>query len=121
MFPKRNADEPLELIHGDRRFNRRYDVPLTLRWKVIWRGKVKDSGTGATINLSSGGILFQAEKPLPVGRKVELTIAWPALIDNFPPVQVVVSGVVVRADGNHNAVQMTRHEFRTVAAAQPSR
>jgi hypothetical protein len=92
---------------------------LPLRWKRIWR-KIQDSGVGTAIDLSSGGILFEAEKSLPLGSQVELAIAWPALIANFPPVQVMASGVVVRSDGNRNAIRMVRHEFRTVATAQGS-
>ena len=86
----------------------------------MWRGKLRASGTGTTIDLSSGGILFRAEEPLPVGRQVELSIAWPAFIDGFPPVQLIVYGIIVRSDQNRNAIRMTRHEFRTVAVAQRS-
>ena len=118
--PNTKMDAPVDLIHGDRRFNRRYEISLSLRWSVLWQRQVLASGMGTTIDLSSGGILFQAGRSLPVGKQVELSIAWPAPIADFPPLQLVVSGVVVRSDGNRNAIRMTHHEFRTVAAARSS-
>ena len=115
---KRNADAPVELINADRRYNRRYDIPLELRWKRIRRGKVIEVGTGRTVDLSSGGILFRAEKSLPLGERIELSIAWPVLVDNFPRLQLIVSGMVVRSTGKQNAIRMIQHEFRTVAVAR---
>lgn len=107
----------VDRIHGDRRASRRYEMSLSLRWKLIWREKVIETGTGATIDLSSSGISFRAEKALPLKSRVELSIAWPMFLENFPPLQLIVSGVVVRADGGQNAIRMNGYEFRTVAAA----
>jgi len=114
---KKPVETPVELINGDRRYNRRYDLSLELRWKRLRRGKVLDLGTGTTIDLSSGGILFHAEKALPPGERVELCIAWPLLVDDMPRLQLIVSGIVVRSVGRQNAIRMIQHEFRTVAVA----
>jgi hypothetical protein len=104
----------LDSIAGDRRYDRRYRIDLELRWKLIRRRKVRDAGSGRTLDLSSGGVLFDATRPLPVGMNVELSISWPVLLHNVAPMQLVVSGRVVRAAGSQVAVQMTQHEFRTV-------
>lgn len=101
-------------IAGERRFDRRYQLQLELRWKLIRRRKLQDSGVGRTIDLSSGGILFDATRPLPVGLNVELSISWPVLLHNVAPMQLVVSGRIVRSNGYNTAVQVTQHEFRTV-------
>ena len=101
-------------ISGDRRFDRRYQLQLELRWKLIRRRKVQDTGTGHTIDFSSGGVLFDATRPLPVGLNVELSITWPVLLHNVAPMQLVVSGRIVRSMGARVAVHMTQHEFRTV-------
>src|SRR3954471_23227042 len=95
-----------ERIHGDRRCDRRYNIPLELKWKLVRRRKVLESGTGRTIDLSSGGLLFDAARPLPVGLNVELSISWPALLHNVAPMQLVISGRIVRAEGSRIAVQM---------------
>jgi hypothetical protein len=112
---KRNEGAPVELINGDRRHNRRYDISLELRWKRLRRGKVLEVGTGETIDISSGGILFRAEKALPLGDRLELAVGWPVLVDNFPRLQLIVSGIVVRSNGTQNAITMIQHEFRTLA------
>lgn len=108
----------IETIGGDRRFDRRYQLQLEVRWKLIRRRKVQDAGTGRTIDLSSGGILFDAARPLPAGLNVELNISWPVLLHNVAPMQLVVSGRVVRSSGGHAAIQIVQHEFRTTGATQ---
>jgi len=104
-----NADK----IAGDRRSDRRYDISLDLRWKVIRRRRVLDTGTGITLDLSSGGILFETDRQLPTGLNVELSIAWPVLLHNVAPLQLVVTGRIVRASGRRTAIRMMQHEFRT--------
>ncbi|HTS28087.1 MAG TPA: PilZ domain-containing protein [Bryobacteraceae bacterium] len=104
----------VQSIAGDRRFDRRYQLRLELRWKLIRRRKIQDTGTGYTVDLSSGGILFDAGRPLPVGLNVELSIAWPVLLHNVAPMQLLVSGRVVRSVGNRVAVHAVQHEFRTL-------
>jgi hypothetical protein len=105
--------EQVEAINGDRREDRRYQIHLDLKWKLIRRRRVLDTGTGRTLDLSSGGILFDPGRQLPVGLNVELSISWPVLLRNEAPMQLIVSGRIVRAGGNRVAVSMVQHEFRT--------
>ena len=58
------------------------------RWNVVRRRKVTESGTGRTLDLSSGGILFDAGRPLTPGMGVEISIAWPALLNDVAPMQL---------------------------------
>jgi hypothetical protein len=111
-------DTNTDKIAGDRRSDRRYDIALDLRWKVIRRRRVLDAGTGTTLDLSSGGILFETDRQLPTGLNVELSISWPVLLHNVAPLQLVVTGRIVRAAGRRTAVRMMQHEFRT--AKQPT-
>jgi hypothetical protein len=118
-----NMDWPAQLgqedgIHGDRRNDRRYRIHLELRWKLIRRRRVLDTGTGQTVDLSSGGILFDPGRQLPMGLNVELAIAWPVLLRNEAPMQLIVSGRIVRSGQNRAAVSMTQHEFRTQGSAE---
>jgi PilZ domain len=106
-------NQSTERIRGERRDDRRYNLALDLRWKLVRRRKVLDSGSGKTLDLSSRGLFFDAGRPLPVGLNVEISIAWPALLHNVAPMQLVVSGKIVRADGLRAAVRMAQHEFRT--------
>lgn len=116
-----SEENTTESIRGDRRYDRRYDIALELRWKLVRRRKVLENGAGRTIDLSSGGILFDAGRPLPVGLNVELSIAWPALLHNIAPMQLVISGRIVRTHGERTAVLMMQHEFRTMGVAAGDR
>src|ERR1700689_3529770 len=111
-------DTNAEKIAGDRRSDRRYDIALDLRWKAVRRRREWDAGTGTTLDLSSGGILFETDRQLPTGLNVELSISWPVLLHNVAPLQLVVTGRIVRASGRRTAVRMMQHEFRT--AKQPT-
>jgi hypothetical protein len=104
----------LDSIAEDRRLDRRYDLNLELRWKLIRRRRILETGTGQTIDFSSGGVLFDTGRAMPVGLNVELAIAWPVLLRNTAKLQLVVSGKIVRSLGSRTAIQMTQHEFRTV-------
>src|SRR6266498_2226174 len=88
-----------DAIAGDRRQDRRYQLQLDLKWKLIRRRRVLDTGTGQTIDLSSGGILFDAGRHLPEGLNVELSIAWPVLLHNVAPMQLVIFGRIKRCHG----------------------
>jgi hypothetical protein len=110
-----------EEIAGERRQDRRYEIQLDLRWRLVRRRRVLESGTGRTIDLSSGGIQFETDRPLPAGLNVELSIAWPAMLHNVAPLQLVVSGKIVRSSGRRIAIQKTQHEFRTVGIAADHR
>ena len=101
-------------ISGERRSDRRYRIQLDLRWKLIRRRKVQDIGAGRTVDLSSGGVCFDAGRPLPAGLNVELSIAWPVLLHNVAAMQLAVSGRIVRSQGMQAAVRITHHEFRTM-------
>ena len=108
-------------IAGDRRDDRRYLLQLEVKWKLIRRRRVLDTGVGTTIDLSSGGILFDAGRRLPEGLNVELSIAWPVLLHNLAPMQLVASGRIVRSNGRQVAIQTVQHEFRTVGVPNDHR
>lgn len=102
-----------QTIGGDRRDDRRYDMQLQLRWRLIRRRRTIGSGTGQTIDMSSGGILFAAGSDLPAGLNVELSISWPILLHNVAPMQLVVNGRILRSRNGSAAIRTVAHEFRT--------
>jgi hypothetical protein len=105
--------ETTKTIGGDRRSSRRYYIDLEVRWKLL-RGKVLlDSGIGRTVDFSSGGILVETGRKLPVGRKIHLSVSWPVLLHNAALMQLALEGRIVRSDGARIAVQIVQHEFRT--------
>jgi hypothetical protein len=108
-------------LEKERRYRRRYGIVLDVRWKLVRRRKVLDSGGGATIDLSSRGIRFDAGRQLPIGANVELSISWPALLHKVAPMLLVVSGQIVRSAGVHIAIEIGQHEFRTAGVLAQGR
>ena len=88
-------------------------MQLQLRWKLIRRRRLIDSGTGRTIDLSGGGILFEAGGDLQAGLNVELAIAWPVLLHDVAPMQMMAGGRIVRSGGGWAAIRTVTHQFRT--------
>jgi hypothetical protein len=115
-MPNRTNEPKPDRIAGDRREDRRYPMALELKYKLIRRRRVLEVGRGFTVDLSSGGILFEAEHPLPVGLNVELLIDWPVLLHNVAPMRLLVTGKIVRGTGPRVAIQTVQHEFRTQGA-----
>ena len=97
----------------DRRETSRFPVREDVRYTVVHSRTLKTSGSGKTLNFGSGGLLFTTEDRLPVGRTVELSVTWPALLGGKCPLQFVATGRVVRSESNRAAVQIERYEFRT--------
>lgn len=108
-------------IAGERRGDRRYALQLDLKWKLVRRRRVLETGTGNTLDLSSSGILLDAGRPLPAGLNLELSVAWPVLLHNVAPLKLVVSGRIVRTEGRLCAIQMAQHEFRTAGISAEQR
>ena len=104
-----------ELIHGDRRADRRYLFEMALRFRYQNRGETF-AGTGTTVDLSGGGIRFLTETPPPPGIDIEVRVTWPFLLQNVCPMELVVHGKMVRSDPECCVVTMQRHEFRTCGA-----
>ncbi|MGA2116703.1 MAG: PilZ domain-containing protein [Bryobacteraceae bacterium] len=112
----RQASGP-DRIAGDRRAAKRYAIQLDLRWKLVRRRRVLESGSGYTVDLSSGGILFEAARQLPVGFHLELSVSWPVRLHSVSPLQLFVRGKIVRSQGGRTAVRMLQHEYRTAGQA----
>jgi hypothetical protein len=104
-----------DLIHGDRRSDRRYTFQLSLHFSYRICG-TPVAGTGTTEDLSSGGIRFVTDNPPPEGVEIELRLEWPFLLQNVCPLELMVWGKVVRSDGQRTVTRMDSYEFRTRGA-----
>jgi hypothetical protein len=100
-------------VAAERRARLRYTVELDLRYKVTWRQQVLHEGSGKTCDFSRNGIFFHAEQALPTGLAVELSIDWPMLLDGVCPLQLRISGKVLRSSEAGTAVKIMRHWFCT--------
>ncbi len=101
----------MEMIMGDRRMDKRYEVELELHYKVIRGHRVVQHGQGKTVTMSRGGLAFTTERPLPAGCAIELAIDWPIPLYGRYPLQLRMMGHVVRNVRGLVAVRTTWHEF----------
>jgi hypothetical protein len=95
----------------DRRIARRYPLSLSLEYYLVRRHKVLESGRGRTLNISTGGILIETPRGLPLAASIELHISWPASLAGEPGLELGLTGRTVRAEGNQTAISVGRYEF----------
>jgi hypothetical protein len=79
------------------------------------------SGSGTTRELSSNGLSFRCRKPLPVGAHIELTVDWPARYGDVYPIDLLLTGFIVRSESGRAAVRITSRRFRILTEEQPYR
>ena len=101
---------------GERRAKIRYPVEMNLLCRTLGDGE-SIPVTGRTVNLSSRGVLIETsgEHHLAAGRKVEIKMQWPCLLEGGIPVNLVATGTVVRCGASRFAATMDCHEFRIMA------
>lgn len=108
------ADTPVE-----RRAKKRFVMEREIRYRVLEQDKIIAVGNGKTLNLSSNGVAFVTEHDLPPGAFIELSIAWPALLENRCPLQLIGFGRVLRSAQGTVASTIEQYEFRTLARVIP--
>ena len=102
----------------DRRRNRRFPLSTELRYELIRRGAGEPiKGTGQLCDISSKGLAFRADAPLPPSSRLRVSMAWPARLDNDGTLRLAFYGVVLRVHGNLTVVTIQRPEFRTAGEA----
>src|SRR6516225_7155181 len=103
----------LEVVESDPRCRAkiRYPIRMNLRYSLFRRKRVLKTGRGTPINMSSSGILFEAEESLPPGYIVHLAIGWPGKIDDRAGLVLHMVARTVRGQGNSTAAVIVRHEF----------
>jgi hypothetical protein len=104
-----------DIIHGDRRSDRRYYVEIPLRFSYTMHG-VTYLGAGKVADLSRGGVRFTTDNPPPDGCEVELRLAWPFLLQNVCPLELLIWGEMFHTGPRGSVVRMHNYEFRTCGA-----
>lgn len=97
---------------SERRGAARFPIEQEVRYKVYGRNSV-ETGKGRTLNISSGGVLFTTSQALRAGDRLELSVNWPAQLDNKCPLKLVMTGRIVRVNDEHAAIAIDHYEFRT--------
>src|SRR6266478_526543 len=106
-----------EHVRADRRHSDRFPIEREVRYRVLSKRNGEESGDGKTINISSSGILFTSEHILLPGRRMELSISWPAQLNNKCALKLVARGRVVRFEHGRAAIEIQQYEFRTLSSS----
>jgi hypothetical protein len=103
----------------DRRAFNRVPIERDIRYKLLGgrRSEPVRTGLGRMLDMSSGGVQFTTESPLPAGERVELAVNWPARLNNVTPLKLVILGTVVRAEATQAAIRIEQYEFKTLGSA----
>jgi hypothetical protein len=91
----------------------RYPIRAALEYQLIGYDWILRAGTGQTILLSSRTVLIESEIGLPLNRRVELWIEWPAQLENKVGLKLHIAGRTVGAAGTATEVEILGYEFRT--------
>jgi len=108
-----------EKTKDDRRGADRFPIERDVRFKVLNRKTAEEMGSGKTINMSSNGVLFTTDQYLLPGRRLEISISWPAQLNSKVALKLVARGRVVRCDEGKAAIEIHQYEFRTQSSPGP--
>src|SRR5438874_3597466 len=95
----------------ERRTKRRFQIDQEVKYKMLYGQRIAETGTGRTLNMSSGGIRFTTENMLTSGMPVELSLNWPVLLNDSCPMKLMIYGCVVRSSEKAATVAIERYEF----------
>ncbi len=98
---------------AERRKSSRFPIERDLRYKTLNQRTDALVGTGKTLNISSSGVLFTCEHDLAVGTRLEVSISWPAQLNDRCLLNLVARGRVTRHHKGQLALQIQQYEFRT--------
>ena len=101
----------------ERRTSARSIIEREVRYRILNNRGGEEAGDGKTLNMSSSGVFFTSGHILPPGRTLELSISWPAQLNEKCALKLVARGRVVRFEQGCAAMQIQQHEFRTASAA----
>ncbi len=94
---------------------------MPIHYRVSQKGAPGRWGTGVTREMSTSGLSFRTRKPLPVGSHIEMIVDWPAKYADTQPIDLQLTGFIVRSDGLRTAVRVTSRRFRINSHFEPYR
>jgi hypothetical protein len=97
----------------ERREKMRFEMARELRYRLLENNRIVSSGLGSTDNISSSGVAFQSDAEFPNGAYIELSISWPALLDDTCPMRLIVFGRILRGAHATKVCTIEKWEFRT--------
>lgn len=111
---KSSDDEGASKGNGaDRRTNARFPCRLAVSYQALEHPFLAGVATSETLNISSKGLLFSTEEALQPGQLLQVSVDWPARLENQVPLKLVAEGRIVRNLNGQAAMRIDKYEFRT--------
>ena len=100
-----------DALHSDRdrRGSARFPLQLKLNFSALTPPIC--SGDGETLNISSKGLLFTTKEAFAVGQRLQVSLDWPARLNDIL-LRLVVSGEILRSGDGQSAMTIKKYEFR---------
>jgi PilZ domain len=102
---------PMDSTMDNRRRVQRFNLRLGLRYRLSEKGVEHRWSTGTTKDLSREGLGIKPRRALPVGSHIEIRIDWPARYESVRPVELQITGFVIRSENGRAAVRISSHRF----------
>jgi DNA-binding NarL/FixJ family response regulator len=106
-------DAKAEPSGADRRTNARFPCRLAVSYQALEHPFLSGVATSETLNISSKGLLFATEEALQPGQLLQVSVDWPARLENQIPLKLVAEGRIVRNLNGLAAMRIDKYEFRT--------
>jgi DNA-binding NarL/FixJ family response regulator len=97
----------------ERRNNARFPCRLAVSYQTLEHPVFSGQGTSETLNISSKGMLFTSNEQFQAGQLVQVSLDWPARLENQIPLKLVAEGRIVRNSNGQTAMTIDKYEFRT--------
>jgi DNA-binding NarL/FixJ family response regulator len=108
-----DGENPAKGSAADRRTNARFPCRLAVSYQALEHPFFSGVATSETLNISSKGLLFATQEALQPGQLLQVSVDWPARLENQVPLKLVAEGRVIRNLNGLAAVHIDRYEFRT--------
>jgi len=112
--------DPLSSNPADRRNHARFPCRLSLSFQALEHPFLAGEATSETLNISSKGLLFSTNEPLQAGQLLQVSVDWPARLENQVPLKLVAEGRIVRNVNGLAAMRIDKYEFRTRRIKAPA-
>lgn len=88
-----------------------YPIAMEIKYKI--RSRPQRLGMGQTSWISSREVVFTTDQPIEEGALLEISVAWPALLNSRVPLQLVIEGRIVSCRETELVARILKHHFRT--------
>jgi len=107
------GDDATDAGGPDRRTNARFPCRLAVSYQALEHPFLSGVSTSETLNISSKGLLFATDEALQPGQLLQVSVDWPARLENQVPLKLVAEGRIVRNLNGLAAMRIDKYEFRT--------